>query len=436
MKNHNFLLLLLLFTSVVFSQEKSIDDSSSLIEMIKKNNKKVLDFKSKELNNKDIVNKTEVITIGGETYIDDFNLRSNDTIYVDLMIDTSFFNKGFKINYQKLNGDIILRDVNFRNAEFNSTQFKGKAVFSLSHFKNIAHFKRVKFFKHSKPEFVSTIFDSIANFNYAKFFDEVSFESTIFGQKVDFTEAKFFDEVSFYHAKLPDTLIFDRIKSKEEIDLTHVKLKKGKEFCYISLSDASINQIKIRYEKFKLLIPTEIKKDSTFEKLTNVYENLLNNFKKDGYVTSYEKLDKEYQEFKFTQNPKNNGIQKLTGKFLNTLNFLWNDYGYDKARIWPITIGLFFFFLLINYLSFNKLIKVVYPVPEIKKSYIDSNEKSRLISSFFFTSFIFFGFKLKTELFNLKHPKTSIYVFSQYILGLVCLAYIANFVISSTLIGS
>ena len=199
-------------------------------------------------------------------------------------------------------------------------------------------------FDAKKINFASTKFLGDVNFEFTDFVVEpnqttVHFESTYFANKANFTRATF-DEAIFYMTLLPDTLHFEDINVKRQIDLTHAKLKPNQKYCYINLIDAPIEKINMSYDKFKILIPegwdivnndnieTLANAKSTFEKLTKVYESLLNKFKNEGLITSYERLDKEYQQFRLTQNPELGTIGKIRGSIFSYINWAWNDYGY------------------------------------------------------------------------------------------------------------
>jgi hypothetical protein len=132
---------------------------------------------------------------------------------------------------------------------------------------------------------------------------------------------------------MPDILDFSNVKITEEVDFS--KAKKVDSICKINIYGTDISKIKLRYEMFKLYFP---KKDNIpFELQANVYEQLLNNFKKNGYIRSYEKLDKEYKELYYIEK---GGMYKI----VNLFQKYWWGYGYDKLSILLYTIGFFVFF--------------------------------------------------------------------------------------------
>lgn len=342
---------------------------------------------------------------------------------------------------------------------FAGARFKDKTDLIYTRYDTLVSFEAASF--QAPVDFSNAIFHSNTAFNTTKFLSGVSFENvrfegpmnwwgTTFGDSVCFQSAHFGSEINFTKVTLPRYLSFQNIQTSDIIDLRGASLDSASlahnALCYLNLVDAPINNFKLRYDNFRLAVPDSLG-PKEFEDLTHIYEDLLKNFQDAGYLISYETLDKEYQEFKFTRDPKGT----LTGPALNILNKYWSDYGYDKSRIWYYTIGFYLFFCLINWLTLPYLVHHVYPI-EIIVERLRTNKKLRAFRlkngqyprlnfhdpnlALFYTAFIFFGFKMSIENLNLGKPYIVYYIFVQYILGLVCLAYLANFVISSNLIGS
>jgi len=167
-----------------------------------------------------------------------------------------------------------------------------------------------------------------------------------------------------------------------------------------------------------------------------------------GLEDSYRKLDIEYQELRLTENPKN----RITGSFVNAIIKVWNLYGYEKGRIW-IWTGLFFLiFFLVNWMKFYFLIHQVYSVSALESAMVDktrNNRRNRIsvflqifglrtefaLLSILYTLLIFFGVRLQTDRFKYFHFSWVIYILFQYTVGIICLAYLANFIITSGVIG-
>jgi len=258
-----------------------------------------------------------------------------------------------------------------------------------------------------------------------------------FGSRADFKYAQFHSITNFQNAMLPKYIDLSYVNNiKEEIDFTTSIIKDENKICKINLINSNIDKIKFRYSRFKLHFPN----NTDPEIKTYVYEKLLNKTAKEGFILSYEKLDKEYKEFIYLESGK---YSKSYGQVVNWVSNIWWDYGYNKLLIFRNSLILFLFFYIINSIFYKSMICKVYIIEDFKK--LKEKYKNRtlinllrvLLTSIFYTSFIFFGIKFSLK--NLK-IKENIYswnfllllnFFAQYILGLICLAYMANFIITT-----
>ena len=99
-----------------------------------------------------------------------------------------------------------------------------------------------------------------------------------------------------------------------------------------------------------------------------------------------------------------------------------------------VTFGLF---VLINLSGFRYLNNSVYKIDSIWKKYSKFYGSARiafwnkLYCSLTYTGVIFFGVKFSFEKIQHKNVWAVGYFYLQYVLGLVCLAYLFNFVISN-----
>ncbi len=309
----------------------------------------------------------------------------------------------------------------FKNAKFNSTvefnasQFFGPVNFSGTTFKEDAIF-------------LLTTFTYDANFNESHFKSLAMFGRAVFGLKASFHKARFDTTVLFTYSELPDTLDFSYVTTKKVIDFTYTTKENFSEVCKINLLGTDINKIRLRYDRFQLYFP----KNTNFEHKLNVYEQLLNKTKKDGYIESYEKLDTEYKYIVYKH--KNEWLKHFFDKY-------WWDYGYKKERIILNTFILFLFFCLVNTLMINHLINNVYVLQNLKRlsQTIMHKGMKRVFRHFtlsvFYTSLIFFGLKFSIEKLKYEENLLGLKVFNllyfalMYISGLICLGYLANFII-------
>jgi hypothetical protein len=96
---------------------------------------------------------------------------------------------------------------------------------------------------------------------------------------------------------------------------------------------------------------------------------------------------------------------------------------------------------VINFICFDKLIKIGYMLPKFQKanSYFNSkyrNNQLKLILKktpcvIIYTCMIFWGIRLEREKVGIDNFGVFFYIIVQYVVGLICLAYIANWIISN-----
>ena len=221
------------------------------------------------------------------------------------------------------------------------------------------------------------------------------------------------------------------------IDLTKSIINPEFDTCYINLTDASIEKFRFRYKRFKLWFPEE--ESIGYELKANVFEELLQNQEKEGFTQSYEILDKEYQEFKYTDRDSKYGV---FGHLINWVDKKWWGYGYNKELIIWNVITIFLILSFINSFFLCYLTKHVYENKNIVKL-LSKHKKKNLgqwFASFryslFYTAIIFFSFKIDMEKLNYSANLDGwkilnlTYFMVMYLGGLVCLAYLANYIIT------
>lgn len=345
----------------------------------------------------------------------------------------------------------------FNLANFSSTAyfiaayFNGKTDFTKTHFHSTARFTEAHF--HSTAEFLATRFDSTVDF-YATHFDRsANFKATHFNSTAVFWETRFDDTCSFKFAQfndgvsfesdtLPEYLDFSNVtRIKNQIDLTRNIINPEYGICHINLTDASVEKFRFMYKGFRLWFPPSDTID--YEKKTNVYIQLLNVQKKEGFTESYEILDKEYKKLQYTDPDGPYSKHKILGYALNWINKNWWGYGFNKELIITNVILILLLFSIINSFFLSHLTTHVYRNEKIKKMIDEQKQRSLLrrwfVSlpySLFYTAIIFFSLKFDMEKLNYAENLNGWKIFNLayfvllYLGGLVCLAYLANYVIT------
>jgi len=199
----------------------------------------------------------------------------------------------------------------------------------------------------------------------------------------------------------------------------------------IFLYDFDLNSLDTRWLGYELFKPDSTMSD---EKFNSIYLDLLSHFKSKGFDDSYVELDKEYRSW-------NNRRQ---GKpFKDWIQRTWSNYGYDKSKIVWNTIYIFLFFSFLNSLWLKTMSKYLYKDENVWKSAHKNRKKAKwtrwvfnIPPSLFYTSRIFFalGFRYDNLIYKDKLNNGKVfyllYFFAIFVIGLICLAYIINFVIS------
>jgi hypothetical protein len=236
----------------------------------------------------------------------------------------------------------------------------------------------------------------------------------------------------------PVRLTLVNCQNLSNINLTSsFRLRDGRRTELVVLN-SDLDNLKIEYDKFCLKFDSS--DHSTFEEKVSVYERLLKNFNLRGAYLSFERLDKEFKEFKY-KNQSNNLIGMIWGWILNWIDSVWWDYGYNKYYVLRSAALFTIFFLVINFIYFDKLTKIGYTLPKFRKansslnSRYGSNQLKLILKKFpyvlIYTCLIFWGIRLEREKVGIDDLGIFFYVIVQYVGGLICLAYIANWIISN-----
>lgn len=321
--------------------------------------------------------------------------------------NSSFYSScSFKGNYENT--------VRFFNASFFSSSLsngeKGFTYFHESHFASTAWFIGMQCF--NKISFDFTEFDSLVAFDHSVFNEEVSFTGSRFSKNAWFGSTTFYKGVDFSQVTLPDTLNLENVKTEKEIDFTAAFLDSTKNICFVNLVRSDISKIRINYTDFRLFFYGDAKANE----ITSVYQKLLKKFKDDGFEDSYEKLDIEFQKYKY----------KISGQwFRSWLQEWWWNFGYNKEYIFKNSFCLLLLFFVINILigakfGYNFLIKEVYEVENIEEEVVRlqtkyANKKIKLFFSwlpmiFVYTCMLFFILNLNIKHLRYRHKYALAYI--------------------------
>jgi len=225
-------------------------------------------------------------------------------------------------------------------------------------------------------------------------------------------------------SSLPDTLTLMNLIIKDGIyDNGYLVSKK----CVLFLERVDFEKIHVSFNKFDLCVSPS----QNYELQLVLYQSILKRLRDDGLSEMYEVQDKRFQSLKLLYDHH---------WFLNWLSKAWWDYGYDKGRIFLWSLGLFTFFFICNICSLNQLRLVYFPEKFLIKEALrlQQKENSQKLKAFFiqipgtflYTTYIFWGLKLDLKKVEIKNWWAILLILVQYVLGVVCVAYLANYVIS------
>jgi len=367
------------------------------------------------------------------------------------------------------NGSTFLKDANF-----DSTKFKYFVDFTDVTFKKDASFSACVFDKFLFMSHVGT--DSVTDFNFynAELPLVIDFSNNKnLHTMVDFRDANF-DTISRNRKNCPDNRVFinlyNAMTSKVRLDYIHFRL------CFYDpgqgdkdidgllrllrpkrsiLSEAEIIGItqkllsSARYREYiDVIFPATSIRDTTVKEFTEFYVGrnmffpkrlsndeidglylcLLKNFETSGQEDSYDELYAAYQDHQWA------GRGWLS--FLHVLPKYWNWYGRNTEWIIGWTISLLTLFTLINFSFYPVLFG--HPKQEDNAYFIEAvpmlsahdrfRNFKKLKYAFIYTSVIFFSFSIKLEKLNYKR-KAFFYIALISVVGLLCLGYLANFVL-------
>jgi hypothetical protein len=367
-----------------------------------------------------------------------------------IQISSEYFLNPFTINSQqgtvdgivKITKSTFLDSMNVNGIEFTrpvkldqSTYFKPLLLKSLTFDSlfsldtacviDVADFRNTKF--KQGAVFSGTKFGSVSTFRGAFVDSVIDFQGSIVGTIADFSSIKFGSqaEIQFSGAQLPEVLDFsDNKRIPNEIDFTKARfLKNSKTF--IKIYNSEIPKLHLDYMNFKLLLEDHEGNELSEDDATSVYEALLKNFKDRGQETSYRLLDLEYKRYQHS--------------VLWVIPYAWDCHGYEKERIFYWTGGLLILFTVFTFFRLDRM-EEAYRIPNIAeassstKSALDNENwrpiAKRIVHSLIYTSYIFFPLNIKIDEIKIKeYGLDSFIILFIYTFGLICVGYIASFVL-------
>lgn len=200
----------------------------------------------------------------------------------------------------------------------------------------------------------------------------------------------------------------------------------------ISFYSTFPDSIRLNYRYYKLnpkSVDNYHKKDP--DVVHKIYQNLMSVQEENGYKEGKQKLDIEYNDF----------LLRHEWSFDRFFSKHWWNYGYNKELIFKWTLGLFCLFFFTNLFTLKYLYYKIYPMKPLhshfEQNYTDDSWVQKTFyhigGTFFYSALIFFGIRLEVSNFNInrtiKDYIAATYLYSFYVIGIICLVFIANYVL-------
>lgn len=259
----------------------------------------------------------------------------------------------------------------------------------------------------------------------------------------EFRDCDISTEMRFKGLPLPKYISLLRTDFKTpdaKIDLTHFIIEHPDSICRIRIEDVSdLSRIRFNYENFELVFHDTITHYINIPdwKIELTYKLLLEEQLKQGFLNGYAKLDKEYKEFQYTRE------KTIYGEFINWIDKTWWDYGYDKSLVVKNSFIVFFFFFVVNLFFYSSLHEVYCPekFKHLEERLVHKASDKRILKRgilifinripgvFLYTGYLFWAVRLDIHNLEIRKPFAFTLLILEYVSGIICLAYIANYIL-------
>ena len=197
----------------------------------------------------------------------------------------------------------------------------------------------------------------------------------------------------------------------------------------LRLDATTIDHIDFDYQKF-FLKPSLYTSEEW--KLPKIYDQLVDHQTKWGYRAGKKLVDKERIRY-------SNLTSGNFGYIKDVISEWWWDYGYDKERIFINSLNIMLIFCMFNLIFYQNLVTSTYPIVHFKNEFLRLSadyprfHPRRIISTLFqslmYTAALFWGIKLDLGQLSVRNIPLALLIVFQYAIGIICLAYIANYII-------
>ena len=369
-------------------------------------------------------------------------LRMHDVVFTKgLDFRNSIVNEGFHLNHCRFKGDLQLWHSKFNKlslwfSNFNTISLhenevrKDFSIFNCSIpilMVMGSNFLKKTAFTDIRSDYMALRFNQFHDFDFTR--NHFPYDSG----RLEILGAKFNGKTYFSQNELPVEFEFSRVESLNEINLMNAVSDSVARPIYIDLIQTDISKIKLLYSE-PYRITTLKRRAIPRDELNSVYTALAKKQKEDGYLDSYIRLDKEYQDYYYR-------IMKggFSGHLANFIQMMWWGYGHDKYLIVVWTLSAILFFWLWTIVSLEILLKYGYNIAHLSKRLKKTNAKykgwrhvlNRSWLSFWYVNLIFFGFHLDFSRLKFRYWHVTSFICAMHFFGLLCTAFLINYIILS-----
>lgn len=330
-------------------------------------------------------------------------------------LSESVFEKYFTFNENINRNESFIVDVKFNNGcAFNHSVFEGNTWFTGSTFAQ-------------RPTFWETKFNDSTYFSHVNLLHGIDFQSARFKYLLGLNSLVANGKIYFDNVYLPEYIDLSYLISENIVDFNFINDSLKNYRFGVNLYKADLSKI-ILTDRFYLWFDNDL----SIEQRNIVYKQLLFNLSNKGYKTLYKTIDLQYREF---ENKNYNGVLKRLASYVNKI---WWNYGYDKERIFLISIILIIVFSINIFLKLDHYVNVVYKIDSLSKKLKSNNQieskLEKLIANYgvalLYTIFLFFNLKLSLDKISFEKYRYGLFILLIFSIGLICTAFIVNLVVA------
>jgi hypothetical protein len=198
----------------------------------------------------------------------------------------------------------------------------------------------------------------------------------------------------------------------------------------IRISDTDLDKFKLPYDRINFHIDTL----QDFMHRKWIYEKLLKNLSDAVVYSSYNYYNEQYTDILDEGNHR---------AVRNWVNRIWWNKGHNRGRVLMFSLLIFSFYIVGNYLFFNRL-KNTY-MPDVFKDYnvrieykylgpVEQQRKTQyffyyLFGIFLYTSYLFWALRLDLSSLRIRNFFVLGFIILQYLSGALFVAYLVSFII-------